>query len=472
MVEETLRRMAAGGIYDHIGGGFHRYAVDREWRVPHFEKMLYDQAQLITAYSELHQLTHDTAWGVVVRETASYVLGTMTHPEGGFFSAEDADSPQPDNPEESGEGAFYLWTRKEIAGILGNDAELFCRAYGVEENGNAQFDPQQEFTGRNILYLANSPEEAAQEFGIRDNEVGAILTRSRRRLYEVRQKRPRPQLDDKILTSWNGLMVAGLAKASQSCGEPRYAEAAERAATFVLSRLTDRTSGRLLRRYRDGEARFEAHLEDYAFFVQGLLDLYEATGKTAWLREAHRLTMIQIGLFKDGVHGGFFDTTGDDPTLLVRIREQYDGAEPAGNSVAALNLLRLAEMTDNEEWRGEAERIFDSVAQTLEQRPMVMPQMVAALDFSLSKPLQIVLASRPGDPDGERLARQVFDRFLPNKVVLHIDGGEVQKDLAELLPFVENLTMLEGRPTAYVCRDYVCSLPATDPQVLAGQLSG
>jgi uncharacterized protein YyaL (SSP411 family) len=472
MVEETLRRMAAGGIYDHIGGGFHRYAVDREWRVPHFEKMLYDQAQMIYACSELHQLTHDGIWRTVVRETADYVLGTMTHAEGGFFSAEDADSPQPDNPEENGEGAFYLWTRKEIGGILGGDADLFCHAYGVEESGNAPFDPQQEFTGRNILYLASAPEEVAREFGKSAEEVEAILSRSRRRLFEVREARPRPHRDDKILTSWNGLMVAALAKASQSFGERRFARAAEKAAAFVLSHLADRTSGRLLRRFRDGEARFEAHLEDYAFFVQGLLDLYEATGRPAWLREAYRLTVIQNELFRDGVHGGFYDTAGNDPTLLVRIREQYDGAEPTGNSVAALNLLRLAEMTNNQEWKREAERVFDSVAPTLEQRPMVMPQMAAALDFSLSKPLQIVLAARQGDPEGEILARQVFDRFLPNKVVLHIDGGDAQKELATLLPFVEGLTMQEGRPTAYVCRDYVCALPTTDPHILAGLLAG
>jgi len=472
MVEETLRRMAAGGVYDHVGGGFHRYAVDREWRVPHFEKMLYDQAQLISAYSDLYQLTKGTAWRTVVEETAGYVLGTMAHPEGGFYSAEDADSPQPDNPEEKGEGAFYLWTRNEIERSLGGDADLFCHAYGVEKDGNAPFDPQQEFTGRNILYLANPHEETAREFGRDLGEVEAILARSRQRLFEVRAKRPRPFLDDKILASWNGLMMGALAKASRSIGERRYAQAAEKAATFVLSHLSDRTSGRLLRRFRDGDARFEAHLDDYAFFVQGLLDLYEATGTPRWLREAHRLTEMQIELFRDRDQGGFFDTTGDDPFLLVRIREQYDGAEPTGNSIAAMNLLRLAEMTDNQEWKREAERIFDSVAQTLERRPLVMPQMAAALEFSSSKPLQVVLATRHGDQDGELLVREVFGTYTPNKVVLHIDGGETQEELAKLVPFVKNLTMKEGRPTAFVCRDYVCTLPTTDPQVLAGLLSG
>ncbi|MDH3252632.1 MAG: thioredoxin domain-containing protein, partial [Ignavibacteria bacterium] len=441
----------------------HRYSVDGEWRVPHFEKMLYDQAQLVMSYVDLYQITHDEYYATIVRDVLDYVMRDMTDPEGGFYSAEDADSGTPEDPEEKAEGAFYVWTKDEIISLLGKEnGDLFSYSYGIEDGGNALHDPQNEFVGKNILYVAQTAENTARQFSRTTDEVKNILARCRGRLMAVRVQRPRPHLDDKILTSWNGLMISAFARAHQVLRDPQYLQVAERAANCIATRLYDQQNKILLRRYRDGDARFEGHLDDYSFLVQGLLDLYEAGLDFRHLQWAVELTRQQNTLFWDTAGHGFFETSGKDSSILLRMKEQYDGAEPAGNSIAALNLLRLSQMTDNAEWRTMAEQIFAAMGPILQQQPSVAPQMSVAVGFSLSKPKQIVIAGDRTDANTWSLLEVVNSRYLPNKIILLAEGGEPQDKLATLLPFVSSLTRLGGKPTAYICEDYVCQLPTVD----------
>jgi uncharacterized protein YyaL (SSP411 family) len=463
----TLSRMSQGGVYDQIGGGFHRYSTDAEWRVPHFEKMLYDQAQLIVALIDAYLLTKDEFFATVVHQTAEYVLRDLTGPEGSFYSAEDADSIRAENPGEAGEGAFYVWTRGEILNLIGEElGQLVCYHFGVEDGGNALFDPQHEFTGRNILYVAHGLKETAEKFNKPEAEVGSLLQGARDRLFDARLKRPRPHRDDKVLTSWNGLMISALARAYQALDVTEYLTSASKAAFFLIEHLLDSGKKVLMRRYRDGEAKHEGHLDDYAFFVQGLLDLYEASLDTAWLEHAIRLTEMQLDLFWDGERGGFFDGSGKDLSILVRMKEQYDGAEPAGNSIAALNLLRLAEMTDKDEWRRKAEECISLFGETLRRQPNVMPQMVSALDFHLGKKKQIVIAGLRDRPDTKAMVRVINARYQPNRIVVLADGGDQQELLARHLPFVRGVSMVRGKATAYICEGYVCKLPTSDLEEL------
>lgn len=460
MAEKTLQTMAAGGIYDHIGGGFHRYAVDREWRVPHFEKMLYDQAQLSNAYLDLFHVTRNPRYAAVVRDILDYVLRDMTDPRGGFYSAEDADSPKPDMPEESGEGAFYLWTKTEIMDALGEDGLIFCFRYGVEEGGNAPFDPQQEFSGKNILFGAQSLTATAERFGKDEAEVVSILEASRRTLFALRDKRPRPHRDDKILTSWNGLMIGAFARASQALREPRYLAAAKRATDFLFSAIYDDSAATLKRRFRDGEARYEAHLDDYAFIVSGLISLFENSGETIYFDRALTLTRTMIRLFLDAENGGFYDTVGNDPSLLVRMKEYYDGAEPTGNAVGTINLLRLSRMTGNEDWKKMAECTLSAFGLLLQKQPIVMPYMVTALAFALASPRQIVVVGPDGDPGTHELLNEIYSRYIPESVVIRTDGS-ADSSLSHQIPFVASLPVTDGKPTAYICHDYRCDLPVS-----------
>jgi uncharacterized protein YyaL (SSP411 family) len=472
MVERTLKKMAAGGIYDHIGGGFHRYSVDSEWRVPHFEKMLYDQAQIVCSYVDLFQITGNPLYAAVANETLEYVLRDLTSKEGGFFSAEDADSPKSEKPEEKGEGAFYLWTREEVLSILGGkDGEVFCYYYGIEGGGNAPFDPQQEFTGRNILYVAHSLDETAASFKIPSSNVAKLLSQGRLKLLEVRSRRARPDLDDKILTSWNGLMISAFARGFQALQNPAYLEAAERSAEFIIKNLSDPESEQLKRRYRDGDAGLEAHLDDYAFLVQGLLDLYEASFDVKWLEYALSITKTQNSLFEDANEGGFFDTSGEDSTVLVRMKEQYDGAEPTGSSIAVMNLLRLAEVTDDKGMRKRAEKALLVFGEVLQKQPVVMPQMAAAYEYSLGG-RQIIVAGLKGDPATRAILDEVNARYLPDKILILLGDEDATKRLVTLNPFYESLSMNDGRPTAFICRDYVCSLPTSDVTIVGKLLDG
>jgi uncharacterized protein YyaL (SSP411 family) len=471
MLDGTLSSMMNGGMYDQIGGGFHRYAVDREWRVPHFEKMLYDQAQLLSVYCLAFRLSGNPEYRRIIRETAGYVVGEMTSSEGGFYSAEDADSPRPEKPDESGEGAFYVWTRAEIDSVLGADAPLFSEAYGIQEEGNAPVDPQHEFTGRNIPYVSSTPKSLAVKYHLGQEELAAILSRSRGRLRETRQSRPRPHRDDKILASWNGLMISGLSDAYAALQDPAYMQAAERAAEFLLRNLRDEATGKLMRRFRQGESRHEGFLDDYAFVVQGLIDLYEVTGRWTWLREAITLTERQIELFWDANEGGFFETTGKDRSILVRLKEHYDGAEPTGNSVSAMNLVRLGRAAGREEWVTMASEIFRVFASILQQQPVALPKMLSGVGLFLAEPSQVVLAGNPDDPALQALAHQVFSRYLPHMQVLYADGGEGQSFLSKQEPAMKGMSPIDGKPAAYVCRNFVCTMPTSDPLRL-GDLLG
>ena len=444
MVLLTLRAMAKGGMNDQLAGGFHRYSVDSHWFVPHFEKMLYDQAQLAISYVEAFQVSGDESLAQVARDIFRYVQRDMTHPQGAFYSAEDADSViDPAHPHEKGEGAFYVWTKAEIVEVLGQpDADQFCRRYGVEQNGNVHEDPHQEFPGKNILFQAY-PAEANL-----DNAIAKLIAR--------RNTRVRPHLDDKILTSWNGLMISAFAKGAQVLGDPEYLNAARRAADFILATLYDREI--LLRRFRDGEAAIPGFLDDYAFFAQALLDLYDACFELHYLRMAMELTDKMLERFRDNDDGGFFSTAEGDQSLVMRMKEDYDGAEPSGNSIAVFNLLRLARITGKEQYRDEAERTLNAFGSRLKTAPTGVPQMMAAAQYSMSAPKQIVLV---GDDPGPFLS-EIHKRFLPDYTVIAVHGGE--SDM--FLPAVREMTAIDGKTTAYLCENFTCQLPTVSVEKL------
>ncbi|MGB9457626.1 MAG: thioredoxin domain-containing protein [Bryobacteraceae bacterium] len=468
MTFHTLRKMAEGGMQDQLGGGFHRYSVDERWFVPHFEKMLYDQAQLATTYLEAFQITGDRSFAHTARRILDYVLHDMTAPEGGFYSAEDADSVvNPEEPAVKGEGAFYIWSADEIGQLVpAPAAEWFAFRYGVAEGGNVVNDPHAEFAGRNILYQAATVEETAEQFGRPAEEVRAALEKAEAALLAARAARVRPHLDDKILTAWNGLMISAFALGGAVLEEPGYAAAARRAADFALNRLFQPETGQLLRRYREGEAAIPGFLEDYALFTQALLDLYEAQFDHRDLEWAVRLADKQSTLFEDSA-GGFFHSPAGDPSLVLRLKEDYDGAEPSGNSIAILNLLRLAQITGRADFRASAERALAAFAPRLARVPVALPAMLTACEFYLAEPRQIVIVG-PRDAAGTRaLLRAFHTRFVANRIVLLVDTEETRRALVRGIPAIESMQPSGGRPSAYVCRNYTCQLPVTE----AGQLA-
>ena len=470
MTLHTLRAMAGGGIHDQLGGGFHRYSTDASWRVPHFEKMLYDQAQLAIAYTEAYQVTHDRLFADVTRDILDFALREMRQPGGGFASAEDADSPLAAGKKQTGEGAFYVWTEKEIEGALGREnAALFDYAYGIEASGNVppQQDIRGELAGKNVLYQAHTGAETAKHFGLNASEVNARLAMARKKLFEVRSQRPRPPLDDKIVAAWNGSMISALARASQALEAPRYLAAAQAAAVFLETHLDEKSSARLRRSYRAGEATVEGVLDDYTDLIGGLLDLYQAGFDVHWLTWAVSLQERQNHLFWDTQQGGYFDASQSDSHLLARTREAYDGAEPSPNSTAAMNLLRLAQITDRADWRMKAEKTLQAFGQILETNPEVVPALASAVDFRIAQTKQIVIAGAPEAADTRALLHLVNERFLPNKILLLADGGPGQAQLARWLPFLAGVRPKQGRATAYICENYVCKLPTGDTGVVA-----
>ena len=469
MTVATLGAMALGGIHDQLGGGFHRYATDEQWRVPHFEKMLYDQAQLAIAYTEAYQATKYDALAEVARDTLDYLLRDMRGQDGGFYSAEDADSLAASATRPS-EGAYYVWTLDEIRAVVGRDAaDIFAFYYGVEPGGNVppRQDTQGELKGRNVLSVRHTIAEAAAKFGKPREEVADLLSVSRRRLTEARAARRRPARDDKVIASWNGMMISALARAAQVFDEPRYLEAATQSARFIESRMYDPKTASLKRRYRDGEASIDGMLEDYVFLVHGLLDLFEASFDVKWLSWAVDLQKRQDQLFWDAKGGAYFSTAANQADVIVRAKEDYDGAEPSPNSVAAMNLLRMWQMTDRRELRDKADRTFRAQAAQLTRVGANLPQMAVALSFSLSKPKQIVIAGDPASPDTRAMLKLVHDRFMPDKILVVVDGGQGQAGIARLMPFVANMDRRDGKATAYVCENYACKLPTTDLQVAA-----
>jgi hypothetical protein len=441
MVLLTLREMAKGGMNDQLGGGFHRYSVDERWFVPHFEKMLYDQAQLAASYLEAFQITHDEQYALIARSVLDYVLRDLAHPEGGFYSAEDADSAvDPARPEEKREGAFYLWSYGELVAALGEkEAAVFSRVYGAEEHGNVRDDPHGEFEGRNILYLAR-PAGTGDEAG---------LAKAREKLLSIRAGRPRPHLDDKILAGWNGLMISAFAKGAQALGDAAYRQAARRAIEVVRNALWRASDSTLMRRYRKGEAAVEAFLDDYAFMILGLLDMYETTFEGADLSWAARLAERAIELFEDPDAGGFF-STAPKSELVLRLKDDYDGAEPSGNSAMALALLRLARYVSRDDFRSAADRALTAFGRRLSANPMAAPQMLAASMFAEAKPMEIVLAGTRGeDSEMAAMMNAIRGRFLPNAIVMRGEHAPVA------------MPAVEGKATAYVCENYACKLPVT-----------
>ena len=461
----TLSAMARGGMYDHLGGGFHRYSVDGQWRIPHFEKMLYDQAQLVNSYLDAYQISHDEQYAAIAGDVLSYVERKLTDPDGGFYSAEDAESAtDASNPDAKEEGGFYCWTSSEIEKIIGHeDAVIFKYRFGVQDAGNALHDPMNVFSGKNILYIAHSIEETAEHLGKPVDLIESSLDNAVKKLFDEREKRQRPHLDDKFITAWNGLMVSAFARAYQILRDPKYLEIATQATEFIVKHLSDSKNRKLFRRYRDGDARFDGGLQDYSFFVSGLLDLYETSFDFRWMELAIELTSKQVELFWDEKYGGFFDTSGTDASLLFRTKEDYDGAEPTGNSVAILNLLRLSQMTDNKDWRTKAETCIKSFSVRLQQMPDALAQMLTGITWLLSSPKEIIIAGNPAANDTKILTAMVYENFMPNKIVMLVqDDGK--KDLASYLPFTRHMKMIDGKPTLYVCENYACRLPTNDPE--------
>jgi uncharacterized protein YyaL (SSP411 family) len=463
MALQTLRAMASGGIHDQLGGGFHRYSTDERWFLPHFEKMLYDQAQLADSYLDAYQITHDEFYATTARDILEYVLRDMTGPEGQFYSAEDADSMiDPAEPNRKGEGAFYVWSAGQLKGVLGEKSKLFDYAYGVRDVGNIEHSVRDELHGQNVLYSAHSAAEAATQFGESEGEADRDLAAARQKLLAARSHRPRPLRDDKTLTAWNGLMISAFARGGAILHEPRYTQAAERAAGFIQAHLYDAQSHKLFRRWRDGQAAVDGFLNDYAFYVCGLLDLYESDFDIHWLQLASELQHQQDAELWDEKSGGYFQTAAADPTALMRLKDDADDAEPAGNSVAALNLLRLGQISDDKDLRDRAGKTLEAFSADLTRGPNASPQMLVAYDFELNKPTQIVLAGRAGTPATAAMLTEINGRYLPNKVVLLADGAEGQAYLNHRLPFLKDVGMIGGYPAAYVCENYACRLPVTE----------
>jgi uncharacterized protein YyaL (SSP411 family) len=464
MVERTIRALRRGGIYDHVGFGIHRYATDREWKIPHFEKMLYDQALLLIAAVECAQATGHRFYAAVAREIVTYVLRDLTGPEGAFLSAEDADS-------EGEEGKFYVWTGEELRRVLSSEeAALVAAVYGIQENGNWVDPAHGGLTGTNILHMTGEIAEAARAAGLDPAAAGKRLEAARAKLFEARGRRPRPLRDDKVLASWNGLMIAAVARAAQVLGDPDYADAAARAASFVRERLT-RDDGRLLARWRGGEAAHLAYLDDYAFLAWGRLELYEATFEPEHLAEARRLVDEMNHLFADEERGGYWFTGSDGEPLLARAKDVYDGASPSGNSVAALVLLKLARLTGDGAYETRAERLFRAFAGQVAQVPSAHAQLLVALDFAIGPAREVTLAAELGDPRLLAMVAAVRRPFVPNKVV-HLrpargDGGP----LATLAPYVSSQVARDGAPTAYVCERFACKEPVVDAGALAALLA-
>jgi uncharacterized protein len=468
----TLRKMAEGGIHDQLGGGFHRYSVDAAWHVPHFEKMLYDQAQLASAYVDAYQITHDSFFATTARDIFEYVERDMTGPGGEFYSAEDADSLVQAGKPDRAEGAFYVWTKDEVDHVLGSDrAKVFDYVYGVEAAGNAaESDTSGELAGKNALIERHSEKDAVKEFNSSEEQVRQFLDESRKLLLEARNQRPRPSRDDKVVTSWNGLMISAFARGAQVLNEPRYLKTATQAADFVQAKLYRQKDHILLRTYRDGESKIDGFADDYAFLIQGLLDLYEASFDVRWLDLATVLQERQNALFWDKKADTYYTTTGKDPNLFIRSLGDFDGAEPAPNSVSALNLVRLSWFFDNKDWHRMAEQTINAFQAQLSRSPSSLPQLLVALDASESSPRQIVIAGKPDASDTLALLREVNNRYQPNEIVILADGGPGQAYFTQKIEFFKDVHRIEDKATAYVCQNFVCQLPTSDPAVVSRQL--
>jgi uncharacterized protein len=457
MVEKTLQAMRLGGIYDHLGHGFHRYSTDNEWVVPHFEKMLYDQALLALAYIEAFQATSNPDYEATAREIFNYVLREMTHTQGGFFSAQDADS-------EGEEGKFYLWGLEEVGQVLDRqENDLVRSAFRLNSEGNFREEASGTKLGTNILYLTQPLSEVAHRLGLPEERLKDSMEQARLKLFNARAKRVPPGKDDKILTDWNGLMISAFARGSQVFNDQLYAQTARRAADFLLETMHS-SEGKLLHRFRDGQAGLPAHVDDYAFFINGLLDLYETIFDTYYLKSAIDLNQEFMERFWDDQVGGFYFTAVDGEKLIVRKKEIYDGATPSGNSIAALNLIRLARITANPKLEAMAQRLVTVFSGNVRQFPSAYTQLLSAVDFLIGPSYEVVISGHIEAEDTALMLRTLRDQFIPNKVVVFRHEGETNSEIYRAAPYTRNQQAIDNKATAYVCVNYECSLPTTSPK--------
>ena len=454
MVKKTLDRMAAGGIYDHLGGGFARYSVDARWLVPHFEKMLYDNALLAATYAEAYQATGDGEYARVARETIDYILRDMTDPLGGFYSTEDADS-------EGEEGKFYVWTPDEIDAILGEEAgAVFGRVYDVTDGGN--------FEGHNILNLSKTLAQSAMVLGMAEGELRNLLASSRKKLFAEREKRVHPAKDDKVLVSWNGLMIDALARAGAALGEPRYTDAAAKAADFIHGTLR-RPDGRLLHTWRHGVAKLDAYLDDYACLANSLISLYEATFDASRLVEAVRLADLVLAYFADKKNGGFFYTADDHEQLIARNKEVADSSTPAASAMAATVLVRLAKLTGEEKYRSAGETSLAVGVGFMRQAPTAMGQSLVALDFHLGPTYELVLAGGFATAEAVAALAGLRRQFFPNRVLASANPGESPPEL--LAPLLAGKSADGNEPTLFVCEGFTCQAPVVGAAAITAKLA-
>ncbi len=455
MVTKTLTEMRKGGIYDHVGFGFHRYSTDRKWFLPHFEKMLYDQAMLTIAYTEAFQLTKNELFKQTADEILTYVLRDMTSPDGGFYSAEDADS-------EGEEGKFYLWTKEEIIELLGKeDGELIASTFNVENNGNYFEEASGHQTGTNHFYLRSE---------LTNNKLLDKLSELREILFNEREKRIHPYKDDKILTDWNGLMIAALAKSSRILGSVDYAKAAERSVEFIYSKLID-DSGQLLHRFRDGEAAIHAQIDDYSFLIWGLLELYETTFTPDYLCKAIKLVEHLLNNYWDQENNsGFYFTSNEDSKLISRPKEFYDGAIPSGNSVMYSNLIKLNKLTANPKYLEYGENLGLAFNNFIARSPTGFAQFLTGLQFSFGPSFEIIIVGEKDSEETKEMIETINAQFIPNKVVMLINEND-REAILEIAPFAGNYSQIDGKTTVYVCKNYVCSLPTTNKEKIIELLS-
>ena len=455
MVEKTLQEMRLGGLFDHLGFGFHRYSTDAEWLLPHFEKMLYDQASLMMAYTEAYQITRKDEYADVVRNIFEYITRDLSSPEGAFYSAENADS-------EGEEGKFYTWTQREIDDILGVDvASIFKQVYNVHEEGNFIDEATREKTGFNIFHLKQKVDIITDSTNMSREELSILLGNARTKLFIRREKRVRPSLDDKILTDWNGFMIAALAKAGVSMGEKRFIEAAEKSLSFILETMLDEKQG-LFHRYKDGDVAIGAFLDDFAYLIWALLELYEATFKPEYLEQAKNLTDDLMKNFWDEEEGAFYFTSINAEELLVRKKDAYDGAMPSGNSVAMYNLIRLARLLGDNDYEDHATAIVNVFSTDIKRTPSAYSMMLLGFDFAIGPSFEIVIAGNPVKEDTRQMIEQIRKKFIPRKVVLLRGTHEQSKAITELAPYTKFHEPLNEKATAHVCIDHNCKLPTTD----------
>jgi uncharacterized protein len=458
MAKLATRKMASGGIYDHLGGGFHRYSVDDHWLVPHFEKMLYDNAQLLPLYLNMYQITHDEFYARVARETLTYVKREMLAPEGGFYTTQDADSA-------GEEGKFFVWTKAEVDALLGEASRLFCRYYDITGTGNWEH-------GNNILHLTVSLDQTAKMFNKPLDEVATSLGSSKAILFAAREQREKPFRDEKILTSWNGLMLSGMVQAYSVLGDAEALQAVRNTITFLQGHML--RDGRLLSVYKDGQAKLNGYLDDYAFLSAALLDAFEATFTPAYFDLAQQLINTMLEEFWDAEQWGFFFTGKSHETLIERTKSVYDQAIPSGTSVATTTLLRLYHYTGKAAYLERAEQVLYLVRRHMEQQPFGVGSLLATLDFYVRKPQEIVLIGTPDAEDTQAMLRALHQQYLPNKVLFQIDPQHVTAALAAL-PLLRDVlagkAQVDGKATVYVCHNFTCSLPVTDPEALTALLA-